>query len=148
MTATLGIRELAELTGLTPHTLRWYERAGILPRVARTADGRRRYDPEAVKAVRLVQALRRTGMPVAEIRTFVGFGPGTPANTRRRIEVLRRQEAELHRRLAELHDDLAILRAKIDDYHDIIATGRDCETDILTAFPAPRRTDPARRPLP
>ncbi|GAB7046526.1 MerR family transcriptional regulator [Catenuloplanes indicus] len=137
-TDTLGIRELAEFTGLTAHTLRWYEREGLLSGVGRTADGRRRYGPAAVRAVRLVQALRRTGMPVAEIRTFVSFGPGTPANTRRRIEVLRRQERELHRRLAELHGDLEVLRAKIDDYHDIIASGRDCESDVLTDFPHAR----------
>ena len=126
----LGIRELSELTGLTPDTLRWYEREGIIPRVDRSTDGRRRYGPMAVRAVRLIQALRRTGMPVAEVRTFMNFGPGTPANTRRRLEVLRRQETELHRHIADLQDDLKVLQDKIADYHDIIATGRPCEADV------------------
>ena len=57
----LGIREVSELTGLTPDTLRWYEREGLIPLVQRTSDGRRRYGPAAVRFVRLVQALRRTG---------------------------------------------------------------------------------------
>ncbi|MFI5843838.1 MerR family transcriptional regulator [Catenuloplanes sp. NPDC051500] len=129
METPLGIRKLSELTGLTPHTLRWYEREGIIPAVDRSADGRRLYSPEAVRVVRFVQALRRTGMPVAEVRGFVRLGPGSPANHQRRLEALRRQEAALRHRIADLHGDLRAVQEKIADYDDMIATGRACEHD-------------------
>jgi DNA-binding transcriptional MerR regulator len=130
METALGIRELAELTGLTPDTLRWYEREGLIPPVARTTDGRRRYDAAAVRFVQLVQALRRTGMPIAQVRDFVALGPATPAATASRLELLQRQENELHRRIAGLHDDLRVIQAKITDYRDMLAEGRECEHPV------------------
>ena len=128
-TTALGIREVSELTGLTPDTLRWYEREGLIPQVQRTSDGRRRYGPAAVRFVRLVQALRRTGMPVAEVRQFVLLGPGTPEHAEQRLRILQEQEERLRRRRAELDDDMRVMRAKMADFRDMIAHGRACEDD-------------------
>jgi DNA-binding transcriptional MerR regulator len=125
----LGIREVSELTGLTLDTLRWYEREGLIPLVQRTSDGRRRYGPAAVRFVRLVQALRRTGMPVAEIRHFVAMGPGTPEHSERRLRILQAQEERLHRRRAELDEDLRVMRDKMADFRDLITRGRTCEDE-------------------
>ncbi|MFI5835235.1 MerR family transcriptional regulator [Micromonospora sp. NPDC051300] len=131
-TATaLGIREVSELTGLTLDTLRWYEREGLIPLVKRSSDGRRRYGPAAVRFVRLVQALRRTGMPVAEIRHFVRLGPGTPEHSAQRLRILQEQEERLHRRRAELDEDLRVMRHKMADFRDLMAHGRTCEDDDL-----------------
>ncbi|MDR7276390.1 MerR family transcriptional regulator [Catenuloplanes atrovinosus] len=128
-TTALGIREVAELTGMTPDTLRWYEREGLIPLVKRTSDGRRRYGPAAVRFVRLVQALRRTGMPVAEVRHFVRLGPGDPASAERRLRILEEQEQRLHARRAELDEDLRVVRDKMAGYRDLIARGLDCEDE-------------------
>ncbi|AGL21642.1 MerR family transcriptional regulator [Actinoplanes sp. N902-109] len=125
--SAVGIREVSELTGLTPDTLRWYEREGVIPQVNRAADGRRRYGPASVRFIQLVQALRRTGMPVAAVREFVTFGPGTPDNSARRLTVLERQEVALQHRITELTGDLRVMRSKISQYRDLIAQGRDCE---------------------
>jgi DNA-binding transcriptional MerR regulator len=126
-TDRLGIREVSEQTGMSLDTLRWYEREGLIPAVERTPDGRRRYGPAAVRFIKLIQALRRTGMPVADVRDFVTLGPGTPGNALRRLEVLQRQEARLLAQIASLDTDLALMRAKMTDYQGMIAEGRDCE---------------------
>lgn len=126
----LGIREVSELTGVSMDTLRWYEREGVLPEVARTTDGRRSYSPGAVRFVQLVQALRRTGMPVSEVRRFVELGPGTPDNSALRLEVLLRQEEVVEARVAELLEDRRVLGAKIENYRDLIARGADCEDEF------------------
>ena len=76
---TIGIRELSERTALSMDTLRWYEREGLLPLVDRTATGQRRYGRAAVRFVLLVQALRRTGMPVAEVPSL--SSPARSAST-------------------------------------------------------------------
>jgi DNA-binding transcriptional MerR regulator len=128
-TTALGIREVSELTGLTPDTLRWYEREGLIPLVKRDPEGRRRYGPAAVRFVRLVQALRRTGMPVAEVRHFVALGPGTPEHSEQRLRILQKQEERLHRQRAELDDDLRVMRDKMADFRDLMARGRNCEDD-------------------
>jgi DNA-binding transcriptional MerR regulator len=128
-TTGIGIREVSELTGLTPDTLRWYEREGLIPLVGRTSDGRRRYGPAAVRFIRLVQALRRTGMPVAEVRRFVTLGPGTPEHAQQRLRILQAQEERLHRQRAELDEDLLVMRNKMADFRDLIARGRNCEDE-------------------
>ncbi|WP_240812518.1 zinc-binding dehydrogenase [Streptomyces sp. DASNCL29] len=56
--------------------MRWYEREGLLPLVERGPGGRRRYSPAAIRFIRLVQALRRTGMSVDDVRAFVRMGSG------------------------------------------------------------------------
>jgi DNA-binding transcriptional MerR regulator len=127
---TLGIRQVSEETGLSIDTLRWYEREGLLPLVERSADGRRRYPPGALRFIRLVQALRRTGMPVADVRQFIELGGGELANHPERMALLERQCAQIEQRLAELQDDLAVVRAKIGSYRRLIAHGLDCEDDV------------------
>lgn len=127
--AGLGIREVSESTGLSVDTLRWYEKEGLLPQVGRSADGRRVYGPGAVRFVQLVQALRRTGMPVAQVRTFVQLGPGTPGNSAVRLEVLLRQQELVAHRMAELRRDEEVLRRKVENYRYLIANGLDCEDE-------------------
>jgi len=127
---SIGIREVSEQTGLSIDTLRWYEREGLLPLVERTSTGRRSYPPAAVRFIRLVQALRRTGMPVADVREFVQLGGGTLANHPTRLALLERQTAAVEQRLAELTEDLALVRAKMADYRRLISCGLDCEDEL------------------
>ncbi|NEK84180.1 MerR family transcriptional regulator [Blastococcus saxobsidens] len=126
----LGIRQVSEETGLSIDTLRWYERVGLLPLVERASDGRRRYPPDALRFIRLVQALRRTGMPVADVRQFIELGGGELANHPERMALLERQCAQIEERMVELRDDLAVVQAKIETYRDLIARGLDCEDDL------------------
>ena len=127
---SLGIRQVSEESGLSIDTLRWYEREGLLPLVERSAGGERRYPPGALRFIRLVQALRRTGMPVADVRAFVEAGSGELANHPGRMALLERQCVQIELRLAELQDDLAVVQAKIETYRRLIARGLDCEDDV------------------
>ena len=131
-----GIREVSELTGLSIDTLRWYEREGLLPLVDRASDGRRRYPPAAIGFIRLVQVLRRTGMPVAEVRRFVQLGAGTLANHPERMALLLRQSAAIEERVEQLRSDLGAVQDKIGHYQHLIDRGLDCEDEI--AGPAAR----------
>ncbi|GGV17135.1 putative transcriptional regulator, MerR family protein [Actinomadura cremea] len=125
----VGIRAVSELTGLSMDTLRWYEREGLLPLVERDADGRRRYPPAAVRFVRLVQALRRTGMPVEDVRAFVRMGSGLEWHERR-AALLEEHATAIERRIERLREDLAVVRDKIAHHHDLRRRGLDCEDEI------------------
>ena len=124
-----GIREVSEQTGLSIDTLRWYEREGLIPLVQRGSDGRRRYPPAAVRFIGLVQALRRTGMPVADVREFVQLGGGTLDVHPVRLRLLEQQTAAIEAQLAQLHEDLAVVQAKTAEYRRLIALGLDCEDE-------------------
>lgn len=68
----MTIGELAERTGLTKHTLRYYERTGLVPRVGRQSTTRhRQYDEMHVNWVAFLRDLRCTGMPIREVRIYV-----------------------------------------------------------------------------
>lgn len=123
----VGIREVSEQTGLSVDTLRWYERQGLLPAVGRRTDGRRRYSRYAVAAVRLVQVLRRTGMPVAKVREFVQLGGGDLAHHAPRLAILERHAAAIEERMAQLWADYASVQDEAAHYRDMIARGQDCE---------------------
>jgi len=127
VTTALGIREVSEHTGLSIDTLRWYEREGLIPLVERTPTGRRSYPPAALRFIRLVQALRRTGMPVADVRHFVQLGDGHLEHHPTRMALLEAQRGSIERQVDQLHEDLAVLTAKIGQYRDLIARGLDCE---------------------
>jgi DNA-binding transcriptional MerR regulator len=125
----VGIRAVSDLTGLPMDTLRWYEREGLLPPVDRSPDGRRRYSARSVSFVRLVQALRRTGMPVAAVRRFVQLMGEGAASHGRRMAILEEQAAQIVAQRAELDEDLATVQSKIAHYRDLIEQGLDCDGD-------------------
>lgn len=78
--STLSIAEMAERTGVTAHTLRYYERIGLLDGVARDASGHRAYSPSDYSRVVFLTRLRMTGMPIRELLRYVelvGAGEAT-----------------------------------------------------------------------
>ena len=110
------ISEVVAFTGLTAHTLRWYERIGLMPHVDRSHTGQRRYSNRDLDWLRFVGKLRLTGMPVADMVRYaelVREGAGTYPERRALLEATRR---DVLGRIAELQDTLAVLDSKIGFY--------------------------------
>lgn len=70
MSEALTIQEVAERTALSPHTLRYYERVGLLEAPDRAASGHRRYGEGDLEWLTLLKRLRATGMPIREMRRY------------------------------------------------------------------------------
>ncbi|WP_461027351.1 MerR family transcriptional regulator [Streptomyces sparsus] len=110
------ISEVAAWTGLSAHTLRWYERIGLMPHIDRSHTGQRRFTNRDLDWLSLVAKLRLTGMPVADMVRYaelVREGEHTFAE-RRELLVATRKDV-LHR-IAELRDTLSVLDFKIGFY--------------------------------
>ncbi|MEU0332951.1 MerR family transcriptional regulator [Streptomyces sp. NPDC006193] len=110
------ISEVVALTGLTAHTLRWYERIGLMPHIDRSHTGQRRYTNRDLDWLDFVAKLRLTGMPVADMVRYaelVREGEGTYPQRRALLEATRR---DVLGRIAELQDTLAVLDRKISFY--------------------------------
>ena len=123
---TYRIAEIAELTGLSKDTLRWYEQEGLIPSVDRDASGYRAYDDAALRLIELVIRLRRTGMPVHQMREFVAMVREGAATHGRRMALLEQHRQHVYARLAEINEDLQAINSKIDHYAQLIESGRDC----------------------
>lgn len=111
----LSIREVSAAVGLTDHTLRWYERIGLLDRVARGSDGRRRFTPNDVEWLRLLTKLRQTGMPVAQMHEYAELVRGG-AGFAERLALLIDHREHVEAQIAAQQACLELLDFKIDNY--------------------------------
>ena len=110
------ISEVAALSGLSAHTLRWYERIGLMPHVDRSHTGQRRFTNRDLDWLDLVAKLRLTGMPVADMVRYAELVRAGEHTCPERHELLVATRRDVRRRIAELHDTLAVLDHKIDIY--------------------------------
>lgn len=108
-------REAAEKCGLTQYTLRWYERIGLLDRVERTADGRRRFSDADLDWLILLSRLRATGMPVRDMLSYAEL-VRSGAREQERIDLLREHRERVRQALLEQQECLKLLDAKIGNY--------------------------------
>ncbi len=123
-----GIAEVSDITGLTPDTLRWYEREGMVPPIPRGSDRRRRYTDRYIGVITLLVRLRETGMPVADMRRFAHLVEGGPDTHPERLRILldhRARIAERRRLIEETSDSLEL---KISHYRTLIDAGEDFTT--------------------
>lgn len=119
----VSIAEAAHRTGLSVHTLRYYERAGlVVSPIDRTSSGLRRYHQADLDWVWICTKLRATGMPIRTIRRYaelVGAGPG---NEPERLALMEAHRAAIQARLADLQDALTIVDYKVGVYRDRLST--------------------------
>ncbi|BCJ28490.1 MerR family transcriptional regulator [Actinocatenispora sera] len=118
------IAEAARRTGVSVHTLRYYERAGlVISAVDRTSGGRRRYHELDLKWVVICTKLRATGMPIRGIRRYAELVAAGPGNEAERLALLEAHRAEVRARLAEIQENLTLIDHKIDVYRGSLAAG-------------------------
>lgn len=125
MTDTLTIAEAADQLGLTPDTLRYYERDGLLVvAVGRSASGHRRYSPNDLRWVLLVTQLRGTGMSIRDVRRYADLVRDGSGNETERLDLLKEHRRKVLARLAEVQQHLGAIDHKIGNYTDALA-GQD-----------------------
>jgi DNA-binding transcriptional MerR regulator len=110
---TLTVREASEFTGLSAHTLRYYEHIGLIEPVARNTGGHRRYVQTDLEHLRFLHCLRDTGMPIQRMQEYASLASQGRATLDARLELLESHRRDVQARIQELEDKLAIIDAKI-----------------------------------
>ncbi len=110
---TLTIREASLLTGLSVHTLRYYERVGLLEPVVRNAGGHRRYISADLEKIKFLNCLRATGMPIRHIQEFAALVPQGRAALDAKIDLLESHKRDLQTHIQELEHMLTVIDKKI-----------------------------------
>jgi len=105
----LTIAEATEVSGLTAHTLRYYERAGLLE-PGRAENGHRRFTDDDLQRVHFVQKLRATGMPIRDVRRYFAAEPDE------RLQILEEHRRQVVSDIEELTGALELIDYKIDLY--------------------------------
>ena len=115
--AGLTIAEAAECTGLTTHTLRYYERDGLMAHaVARSSSGHRVYFAPDLVWITMLTRLRATGMPIREVRAYAALCRDGDGNEAARLELLRAHRARVLAQLSEVTEHLGAIDNKIGMY--------------------------------
>jgi DNA-binding transcriptional MerR regulator len=118
------IAEAARRTGVSVHTLRYYERAGlVVSPVDRTSGGRRRYRELDLKWITICTKLRATGMPIKGIRRYAELVAAGPGNEQERLALLEAHRADVLAKLAEIQENLKTIDHKIAVYRGSLAAG-------------------------
>ena len=113
--ASWGIREVAQKVGLSEHTLRWYERIGLLDRIARGPDGRRRFGEGDLDWILLLTRLRATGMAVKDMQRYAEL-VRAGAGEAERLRLLTAHRERVRAALVEQQECLQMLDTKISIY--------------------------------
>ncbi|MET7402954.1 MerR family transcriptional regulator [Dactylosporangium sp. NPDC005572] len=120
----LSIGQVAERTGLSVHTLRLYEREGLLAgEVRRDSSGRRVYSGWDVEWLANCVKFRASGMPLATIAHLARLVRDGSGNEAERLELLRAHRHHVVAQLAQLQDCLALIDAKVTSYEAHLAAG-------------------------
>jgi DNA-binding transcriptional MerR regulator len=135
--ARLSIADAARRTGVSVHTLRYYERAGlVVTAVDRTTGGRRRYRQLDLDWIKVCTKLRATGMPVRTIRRYAQLVSAGRGNEPERLALLESHREDVLARLVEQQECLRLIEHKIDVYRGRVAAG---DADQLWAPTPPVR---------
>ena len=120
---SLSIAEAADATGLTTHTLRYYERDGLLlDAVDRASSGHRRYSEDDVGWIRMITRLRATGMPIREVRQYADLVRAGDGNEAERLQLLVAHRDRVRQQLAEVATHLEAIDHKIGVYRSATCT--------------------------
>lgn len=119
MDSPLSIDEVSRRTGLTAHTLRYYERIGLIAAVTRAAGGQRRYAAADLDWIAFLLRLRETRMPIARMQEFALLRSQGDATAAQRRQMLEAHLAEVQASIAEMQRAAGILADKITHYRAV-----------------------------
>jgi DNA-binding transcriptional MerR regulator len=131
----LTISEAAERTGLTRHTLRYYERDGLMLGVGRAGSGHRRYSERDLGWIELITKLRATGMPIREVRRYAEMVRAGDGNEGERLALLRAHRKRVLAQLDAMAAHLDAIDMKISYYAG--ASGACESPDSYLSSPRP-----------
>lgn len=119
MESHLSIDEVARLTGLTAHTLRYYERIGLIAPVRRAAGGQRRYVASDLAWIEFLLRLRTTHMPIGKMQKFAQLRGAGDSTVPDRRQMLEEHLTEVLAEIEAMRGTASILKEKVEHYRSL-----------------------------
>jgi DNA-binding transcriptional MerR regulator len=120
--AGLSIREVAARTGITTHTLRYYERIGLVLPIARARSGHRRYGEDDLRWLELLKKLHTTDMPIRRMLEYARLARRGTSTIAERRALLDAHRVEVEAKLARLKSTLEAIQTKLKLYDRALAS--------------------------
>jgi DNA-binding transcriptional MerR regulator len=123
----LTIQEVSKATGLSAHTLRYYERIGLIHPIEREDNTRRLYTEQDLGWIDFLLKLRATGMSIKEMQRYAALQRQGDDTLPQRVEMLKALRQSVEARMSELNEHLKLICYKIEIYEQIV-TEQQLET--------------------
>ncbi|HEX9838400.1 MAG TPA: MerR family transcriptional regulator [Anaerolineales bacterium] len=117
----LTIHEVVQATGLSAHTLRYYERIGLIHPIEREENTRRRYTVDDVGWIEFLLKLRATGMSIKDMQKYAELQRRGDDTLPERLEMLKSLRGNVQARISELNEHLELIYYKIEIYQQTVA---------------------------
>lgn len=114
----MKIAQLARRTGLTPHTIRYYERIGLMPHADRDDAGHRDYGADTLRWITFIGHMKAAGMPIREMLRYARLRQQGDATGPQRADLLRARRKLVADQIALLQATLSVLDNKIAGYEN------------------------------
>lgn len=110
MIYTVG--EAARILNVAPSTIRYYDKEGLLPFVERSSGGIRMFTEENFQWLYIIDCLKKTGMPIKDIKTFIDMAMAGDDTIEQRLELFKKQREIVRAQAAEMQKMLDVLDYK------------------------------------
>jgi DNA-binding transcriptional MerR regulator len=122
---TYSISEVAKELNLTIYTLRYYDKEGLMPFVERTQNGTRLFKESDISALKVVECLKSTGMPIKEIKTFIDWCSEGDSTLQERYDMFLERKASVEAQMAELKKTMEVIEYKCLYYKTALDAGTE-----------------------
>lgn len=119
-----SIGEVAKMTGLSPSTLRFYDKEGLFPSLKRQS-GKRIFDDGHIESLRIIECLKRSGLEIRDIRRFMELTTKGSASYAQRRELMEERRLKTLEQIEELQKTLAVLEYKCWYYDEATSRGNE-----------------------
>lgn len=109
---TYSISEVADYFNMTPHTLRYYDKEGLLPFIERTSSGKRIFKESDMDALKIIECLKASGMPIKEIKHFIEWCSEGDSTLQQRYDMFLERKASVEAQMEELKKTMEVIEHK------------------------------------
>jgi DNA-binding transcriptional MerR regulator len=120
---SITISKVAEKVGLTAHTLRYYDKEGLLPFVDKSASGTRVFKESDFEWLAVIECLKQTGMQLKDIKQYIDWCMDGDSTLQRRYDMFVERKVEAERQIAALQKALEKINYKCWYYETALAAG-------------------------
>lgn len=122
---TFSISEVAKELNLTVYTLRYYDKEGLMPFIERTPSGIRIFKETDISALKIVECLKASGMPIKEIKNFIDWCSEGDSTLQQRYDMFMERKATVEAQMEELKKTMEIIEHKCFYYKTALEAGTE-----------------------
>ena len=129
MSYTIG--EVAKKMNLSVHTIRYYEKEGLIPSINRTKSGLRTFEDKDLEWIKLIECLKATNMPLKDIKTYIDWYVEGDSTIPQRYDMFLKRREIVENQIKELQKTLSFINFKCSYYENALKAGTTKTKEVL-----------------